>query len=156
MPRTGDRQADYRIRGQEHQQRRRVYAVERIFSPEFRNRLDGCQLQRLTPEVVLMIVKKAIGEFAVQLKEKSVNIEVPTVLRMAAVKLLRGVRGKRDRPPDPDKIKRFFVDEVLFGKLQKGGIALVDIECDDVTVRSLKSAKSLSCCCENIFYLSKP
>jgi hypothetical protein len=30
------------------------------------------------------------------------------------------------------------VDEVLFGKLQKGGIALVDIECDDVAVRVLE------------------
>ncbi len=37
-----------------------------------------------------------------------------------------------------DKIKRFFVDEVLFGKLQEGGTALADIEGDDVTVRVLE------------------
>jgi ATP-dependent Clp protease ATP-binding subunit ClpA len=40
-----------------------------------------------------------------------------------------------------DKVKRFFVDEVLFGKLQKGGIALVDMECDDVVVRVLEECE---------------
>jgi ATP-dependent Clp protease ATP-binding subunit ClpA len=37
-----------------------------------------------------------------------------------------------------DKMKRFFVDEVLFGKLHEGGTAVVDIENDDVIVRVLE------------------
>jgi ATP-dependent Clp protease ATP-binding subunit ClpA len=37
-----------------------------------------------------------------------------------------------------DKIKRFFVDEVLFGKLHEGGTAVVDIENGDVAVRVLE------------------
>jgi ATP-dependent Clp protease ATP-binding subunit ClpA len=119
-------------------------AVERIFSPEFRNRLDGVvNFNGLTPEVVLMIVKKAIGEFAVQLKEKSVNIEVTDqCYEWLARKGYSEEFGAREIARlIQDKIKRFFVDEVLFGKLQKGGIALVDIECDDVTVRVLEECE---------------
>jgi ATP-dependent Clp protease ATP-binding subunit ClpA len=116
-------------------------AVERIFSPEFRNRLDGVvNFNGLTHEVVLMIVKKAIGEFAVQLQEKNVNLQVTDLCyEWLARKGYSEEFGAREIARlIQDKIKRFFVDEVLFGKLQKGGIALVDIECDDVTVRVLE------------------
>jgi ATP-dependent Clp protease ATP-binding subunit ClpA len=116
-------------------------AVERIFSPEFRNRLDGVvNFNGRTHEVVLMIVKKAIGEFAVQLQEKNVNLQVTDqCYEWLARKGYSEEFGAREIARlIQDKIKRFFVDEVLFGKLQKGGIALADIEGDDVTVRVLE------------------
>ena len=116
-------------------------AVERIFSPEFRNRLDGVvNFNGLTHEVVLMIVKKAIGEFSVQLQEKNVNLQVTDqCYEWLARKGYSEEFGAREIGRlIQDKIKRFFVDEVLFGKLQKGGIALADIESDNITVRVLE------------------
>jgi ATP-dependent Clp protease ATP-binding subunit ClpA len=119
-------------------------AVDRIFSPEFRNRLDGVvNFNGLTHEVVLMIVKKAIGEFAVQLREKNVDLQVTDLCyEWLASKGYSEEFGAREIARlIQDKLKRFFVDEVLFGKLQKGGIALVDMECDDVVVRVLEECE---------------
>ncbi len=116
-------------------------AVERIFSPEFRNRLDGVvNFNGLTHEVVLMIVKKAIDEFAVQLHEKGVDLKVTDqCYEWLARKGYSEEFGAREIGRlIQDKVKRFFVDEVLFGNLQKGGLALADIEGDDVVVRVLE------------------
>lgn len=116
-------------------------AVERIFSPEFRNRLDGVvNFNGLTHEVVLMIVKKAINEFSVQLQEKNVFLQTTDYCyEWLARKGYSQEFGAREIARlIQDKIKRFFVDEVLFGKLHKGGTAVVDIESDDVAVRVLE------------------
>ena len=52
-------------------------AVEKIFSPEFRNRLDSIvTFNGLSEEIILKIVKKSIDEFKKQLQEKNINIEV--------------------------------------------------------------------------------
>jgi ATP-dependent Clp protease ATP-binding subunit ClpA len=115
-------------------------AVERIFSPEFRNRLDAVvNFNSLTHEVVLMIVKKAIDEFSVQLQEKNVSIQVSDKCsEWLASKGYSPEFGAREIARlIQDKIKRFFVDEVLFGKLNKGGTAVADIENDDVILRVL-------------------
>ena len=113
-------------------------ALERTFSPEFRNRLDAVvNFNNLTNEVVLQIVKKAIDEFKVQLREKKVELQVTD-------RCYAWLAGKGYSPEFgareiarlvQDRIKRFFVNEVLFGKLSKGGMAVADIENDDVTVR---------------------
>jgi ATP-dependent Clp protease ATP-binding subunit ClpA len=116
-------------------------AVERIFSPEFRNRLDGVvNFNGLTHEVVLMIVKKAISEFSVQLQEKNVYLQTTDrCYEWLARKGYSQEFGAREIARlIQDKIKRFFVDEVLFGKLHEGGTAVVDVENDDVTVRVLE------------------
>jgi len=116
-------------------------AVERIFSPEFRNRLDGVvNFNGLTHEVVLMIVKKAIDEFSVQLQEKNVSLQATDrCYEWLAHKGYSQEFGAREIARlIQDKIKRFFVDEVLFGKLHGGGTAVVDIENDDVAVRVLE------------------
>ncbi|HVO66610.1 MAG TPA: ATP-dependent Clp protease ATP-binding subunit ClpA, partial [Syntrophales bacterium] len=93
-----------------------------------------------THEVVLMIVKKAIDEFSVQLQEKNVSLQ--TTDRCYEWLALKGYSqefGAREIARlIQDKIKRFFVDEVLFGKLHEGGTAVVDIENDDVAVRVLE------------------
>ena len=116
-------------------------AVERIFSPEFRNRLDGVvNFNGLTHEVVLMIVKKAINEFSAQLQEKNVSLQTTdNCYEWLALKGYSQEFGAREIARlIQDKIKRFFVDEVLFGKLHDGGTAVVDIENDDVAVRVLE------------------
>lgn len=116
-------------------------AVERIFSPEFRNRLDAVvNFNGLTDEVVLMIVKKAISEFSVQLQEKNVSLQVTD-------RCYEWLAGKGYSPEFgareiarliQDNIKGFFVDEVLFGKLNKGGTAVADIENDEVALRVME------------------
>jgi len=113
-------------------------ALERTFSPEFRNRLDGVvNFQGLTDAVVLMIVKKAIAEFSVQLAEKKIRFRLTDSCYDWLVR--RGYSpefGAREIARlIQDKIKRFFVDEVLFGSLREGGDAVADIENDDVLVR---------------------
>ncbi len=113
-------------------------AVEKTFSPEFRNRLDGVvNFRGLTGPVILRIVKKAVAEFAAQLAEKRVRL---TISEECAEWLARkgyspefGAReiGRLIQ----DKIKRFFVDEVLFGSLRGGGDAVAEIENDDIVIR---------------------
>ncbi len=112
-------------------------AVERIFSPEFRNRLDCVvHFNGLNEEIILQIVKKKIDEFRKQLEEKNITLEVTD----KCYKWL----AHRGYSPDfgareiarllQTKIKSFFVDEVLFGKLTKGGKAVADIKKDDVSI----------------------
>jgi ATP-dependent Clp protease ATP-binding subunit ClpA len=120
-------------------QRDAVYkALERTFSPEFRNRLDGVvNFQGLADTVVRKIVKKTVADFAAQLVGKKVLLTVTDdCYAWLARKGYSPEFGAREIARlVQDKIKRFFVDEVLFGSLREGGDALADIENDDVIVR---------------------
>jgi len=116
-------------------------AVERIFAPEFRNRLDAViNFNALTNEVVLKIVEKAIRDFNKQLQDKKVQLEVSEAcLAWLAHKGYSPEYGAREIARlVQDKIKRFFVDEVLFGSLQQGGKAYADIDQDDVVVKVMQ------------------
>ncbi len=116
-------------------------AVERIFSPEFRNRLDAVvNFNALTHDVVLMIVKKAIRDFNRQLEEKGVELEVSEAcLEWLARTGYSPEYGAREIARlVQDKIKRFFVDEVLFGGLQHGGKAYADLDGEEVVIKVLE------------------
>ena len=120
-------------------------ALERTFSPEFRNRLDGVvNFQGLTDPVVLKIVRKAIAEFSAQLAEKSAQLTVTDSCYDWLVR--KGYSpefGAREIARlIQDKIKQFFVDEVLFGRLREGGEAVADIENDDVVIRIVPAGVS--------------
>ena len=113
-------------------------AVEKAFSPEFRNRLDAVvNFHGLDEAVVLKIVRKGIAEFALQLAEKGVRLTVSDeCARWLARRGYSPEFGAREIARlIQDKIKRFFVDEVLFGRLRQGGEAVADIENDDVVIR---------------------
>src|SRR5208337_4260241 len=103
-------------------------AVERAFTPEFRNRLDAVvHFENLPPAVIERIVEKAIDDFRVQLSEKKVELEAtPALIKHLAEKGYSREFGARNigRLVE-DKIKTFFVDEVLFGRLTEGGKALI-------------------------------
>ncbi len=120
-------------------QRDAVYkALERTFSPEFRNRLDGVvNFQGLAEEVVLKIVKRAVADFSAQLVGKKVLLTTTEACyAWLARKGYSPEFGAREIARlVQDKVKRFFVDEVLFGSLRDGGEALADIENDDVVIR---------------------
>ncbi len=100
--------------------------VKRIFTPEFRNRLDKIiTFGNLPDDVVIAIVKKELELFRRQLKAKNVSLEVSEdCIRLLAKEGYSHEYGARNisRLVD-DKIKTFFVDEVLFGSLSQGGKA---------------------------------
>jgi ATP-dependent Clp protease ATP-binding subunit ClpA len=120
-------------------------AVERIFNPEFRNRLDRVvSFNRLDEQVVLQIVDKELRLFSAQLLEKGVDLQVSDACRQAlANEGYSPEFGARNIARLIQvKVKNFFVDSVLFGDLVKGGKALVDLDPDsgEVVVRTGKDA----------------
>jgi len=117
-------------------------AVERAFTPEFRNRLDAVvRFENLPPEIIEKIVVKAIDEFRIQLAEKKVELEAtPELVKYLAEKGYSKEFGARNigRLVE-DRIKTFFVDEVLFGRLASGGKAKADVVGGEVAITVLPS-----------------
>ncbi len=112
-------------------------AVERTFAPEFRNRLDKIvTFNGLSEDIVLQIVDKEIRFFAAQLAEKNVEIEVvPECRRWIAHEGFSNEFGARNIARlIQDKIKGYFVDEVLFGLLADGGRARVDLKDNEIVI----------------------
>jgi len=105
-------------------------AVERAFTPEFRNRLDAVvHFDNLPMDIIERIVVKALDDFREQLSEKKVKLVTnEAVIKYLAEKGYSREFGARNigRLVE-DKIKSFFVDEVLFGRLEHGGTAAADV-----------------------------
>ncbi|MDR2923060.1 MAG: ATP-dependent Clp protease ATP-binding subunit ClpA [Treponema sp.] len=104
-------------------------AVERIFTPEFRNRLDAVvRFGHLSREIMLSIVRKEIELFAAQLAEKKVSLTVTDACleKLSEEGYSKEFGARNASRIIEEKIKSFFVDEVLFGKLSEGGSAAVD------------------------------
>ncbi|MBF9015944.1 ATP-dependent Clp protease ATP-binding subunit ClpA [Oceanispirochaeta sp. M2] len=111
--------------------------VNRIFTPEFRNRLDKIiTFGNLPDEVVVNIVKKELSTFEKQLKAKGVSLEVSDeCIHFLAKEGYSYEYGARNiaRLID-EKIKTFFIDQVLFGSLSSGGKAKVELKDGDVHI----------------------
>lgn len=104
-------------------------AVERIFTPEFRNRLDAVvRFGHLSRDIMLSIVRKEIELFAAQLAEKKVSLTVTDACfeKLAEEGYSKEFGARNAGRIIEEKIKSFFVDEVLFGRLSNGGSATVD------------------------------
>lgn len=111
--------------------------IETTFSPEFRNRLDGVvTFNHINSVMALQIAEKAIKQFEQKLKIKNITLEVSKkCYEWLANKALSSIFGAREiYRIVQDKIKPFFVDEVLFGKLSSGGVAIIDVKEDDVSI----------------------
>jgi len=105
-------------------------AVEKIFTPEFRNRLDAVvRFGHLSREIMASIVRKEIDLFASQLAEKNVGLSVSEACidGLAVEGYSREFGARNVGRIIEEKIKSFFVDEVLFGRLSSGGEARVDL-----------------------------
>jgi len=103
--------------------------IDRLFSPEFRNRLDGIvSFKSLTPEVMDRIVLKYLQELNAQLAEKRVVVRLtPAAVAKLAEKGFDADYGARPLARVIQvEIKDTLAQEMLFGKLQKGGEAEVD------------------------------
>ena len=105
-------------------------AFKNTFSPEFRNRLDArIRFDPLTPDVMHHIVEKSVKELVVQLAERNVVIELSDAARDYFAKKCYDVdNGARPLASlVQDEIKRPLADEILFGKLDKGGTVTVNV-----------------------------
>jgi ATP-dependent Clp protease ATP-binding subunit ClpA len=104
-------------------------AVEKIFTPEFRNRLDAMvRFGHLSREIMGAIVRKELEVFRGQLTEKNVSLEVTAscIEHLAEEGYSREFGARNVGRIIEEKIKGFFVDAVLFGDLSAGGAARVD------------------------------
>ncbi len=111
-------------------------AVEKTFSPEFRNRLDGIvQFNHLSEPVMEKIVDKNMDELKKMLKTKHISLGYsPRVRTWLALKGYDPKFGAR--PLDrliQTSIKDRLTDEILFGKLEKGGKITIGLKNDNLT-----------------------
>ncbi len=106
-------------------------AINRMFTPEFRNRLDAVvSFDNLPPEVVVRVVEKFILELEMQLSERNVIIDVSRKamnwlveegydMQMGARPMARIIQ---------ESIKKPLADELLFGQLKGGGVVTIDLD----------------------------
>jgi ATP-dependent Clp protease ATP-binding subunit ClpA len=106
-------------------------AIKRMFTPEFRNRLDAViGFSGLPPEVVALVVDKFIIELEEQLADRGVEIDMTDLARKwLAEKGYDQAFGARPLSRViQENIKRPLADELLFGKLAKGGIVKITVK----------------------------
>ncbi|MBT6882643.1 MAG: ATP-dependent Clp protease ATP-binding subunit ClpA [Rhodospirillaceae bacterium] len=106
-------------------------AIEKMFTPEFRNRLDAIiGFSSLSSEVVSKVVDKFVMELEFQLEDRNVMIELTDGAREWLAK--KGYDPKFGARPlgrvIQEHIKKPLAEELLFGKLTKGGVVVVKIE----------------------------
>jgi len=112
-------------------------AIERTFTPEFRNRLDAViSFQPLPKEVILSVVEKFVLQLEAQLMDRNVTIELTKPAaewladkgyddRMGARPLGRVIQ---------ENLKKPLAEELLFGKLTKGGVVKVGLKDDKLSL----------------------
>lgn len=105
--------------------------IKRLFTPEFRNRLDAIiNFRSLDEEIILRVVDKFLLELESQLAEKKVEVTFTDKLRAHLAKKgfdpLMGARPMQRLIQDT--IRRALADELLFGRLTDGGRLTVDID----------------------------
>jgi ATP-dependent Clp protease ATP-binding subunit ClpA len=104
-------------------------ALERLFSPEFRNRLDAVvQFGALSPEAVERVVDKFVTELDAQLGGRRVTLNLtPAARRWLAERGYDTTFGARPMARlIQQEIKRVLAEEMLFGRLREGGRVDVD------------------------------
>lgn len=112
------------------------HAVEEHFSPEFRNRLDSViPFVHLDRGIILKVVKKEIGKIAERLLSKKVKLVVSEecVSRLADEGYSREYGARNIARVVEERIASPLVDEVLFGKLSKGGCVIADVENGEIS-----------------------
>lgn len=119
--------------------------IRRMFTPEFRNRLDAIvQFSALKLEVVKTVVDKFLTELQAQLDEKRVTLEVDEAARAWLAR--EGYDEKMGARPMQrliqEKIKRQLAEDLLFGDLASGGTVHVTIEDNDLSIKILTGAEA--------------
>ena len=112
-------------------------AIERTFSPEFRNRLDGwIAFASLPMEVVERIVDKQIDELRAQLREKNVELEMlPEARRWLADHGFSPQFGARPMARlIQTALKKPLAERILFGDLEKGGKVVLGVQDEKLSI----------------------
>ncbi len=119
-------------------------AINRMFSPEFRNRLDAViPFASLPPEVIARVVEKFVFQLEAQLGDRNITIELTE--EATAWLSEKGYDEKFGARPlsrvIQEHIKKPLAEEILFGRLKDGGIVrvLVDKVADGLTFEYLKA-----------------
>jgi ATP-dependent Clp protease ATP-binding subunit ClpA len=120
-------------------------AIERIFTPEFRNRLDAViSFAPLGKKVISRVVEKFVLQLEAQLMDRNVTIE----LTPAAAEWLgeKGYDEKMGARPlgrvIQEQIKKPLAEELLFGKLAKGGVVKVGVKAGNIYLDILEPEKA--------------
>ena len=111
-------------------------AIERVFSPEFRNRLDAIvTFRNLTPDVMETIVEKFVLQLEAQLAERRVAITLtPEARAWLAVKGYDAVYGARPLARVVQReVRDKLTDEILFGRLENGGTVTIGTDGSGLT-----------------------
>jgi ATP-dependent Clp protease ATP-binding subunit ClpA len=129
----GDRSRDSRSKGKD--------AIKKLFSAEFRNRLDSTiTFNPLTPEIMMMVVDKFINELQQQLNQKKVVITLSDSAKNWLAE--HGYDPQFGARPlgrlIQTEIKDLLSEEVLFGNLYKGGNVIIGLDKDKLTFEYTK------------------
>jgi ATP-dependent Clp protease ATP-binding subunit ClpA len=107
--------------------------IRRLFSPEFRNRLDAIvSFSPLDHDIILRVVDKFLMQLEEQLHEKKVDAQfTPALKKMLAEKGFDPQMGARPMTRlIQDTIRAALAEELLFGRLAEGGQVTVDLDAD--------------------------
>ncbi|MEK8032850.1 ATP-dependent Clp protease ATP-binding subunit ClpA [Ideonella sp. DXS29W] len=115
--------------------------IKRLFTPEFRNRLDAIvSFRPLDEEIILRVVDKFLLQLEQQLAEKKVEVTFTDGLRKQLAKKgfdpLMGARPMQRLIQDA--IRKALADELLFGRLVDGGRLTVDVDAEGQTVLDIQ------------------
>ncbi len=116
--------------------------INKMFSPEFRNRLDAViGFKHLTPEMVRHVVGKFIYQLESQLSERNITISLSDEASdwLATNGYDKAMGARPLARLIANKIKKPLADEVLFGKLAKGGSVHIDVKDNELTFRISKA-----------------
>ncbi len=105
--------------------------IKRVFTPEFRNRLDAIvPFSSLKPETMIRVVEKFIMQLEAQLADRHVTIHLTDAARnhLAAAGYDPAMGARPLARVIQEQVKRPLAEELLFGKLTKGGIVQVDLQ----------------------------
>ncbi len=116
--------------------------IKRLFTPEFRNRLDAMvSFKPINEDVILRVVDKFLLQLETQLDQKKVDVTFTDALRKHLGKKgfdpLMGARPMQRLIQDT--IRKALADELLFGKLVDGGIVTVDVDKEDKISLNIQS-----------------
>lgn len=109
--------------------------MKKVFSPEFRNRLEEvCMFNNLDENAMKMIVSKNIRRINNELKEKSVEVVLTenAIDRISKLSLEEKLGGRPVERYVNKYVNEKIVDDILYGKLSKGGLVVIDYSEDFV------------------------
>jgi ATP-dependent Clp protease ATP-binding subunit ClpA len=118
--------------------------IKRMFTPEFRNRLDAIiSFAALSQDIIVRVVEKFLMQLEEQLHEKKVEVTFTDALKAYLAK--NGFDPHMGARPMArliqDTIRRALADELLFGKLVGGGSVTVDVDAEGKTKLLFNDAK---------------